>query len=260
MDTNKLKEALQSEVDRLAHVRDELRVQASLAKADTRSELNRLESLWDRVQGELARLGEHAKAPAAELGAAARSLLDELSNGYGRIKRDLEDSGLSQVAQRTMAGWADLATATGLRDAANLQEAKREAEQAATDPVFMRLLERVGGRVGASADARAVFAPPVTQAGVTVIPVARVFGGFGAAFGAGAAADEQPAKQGTGMGGGGGFGAQPVGFIEIDRNGARFRRIDAQVDSWFGVAMIALDVARRAGGWAFDLYKRRRFG
>ncbi|MET0387919.1 MAG: spore germination protein GerW family protein [Polyangiales bacterium] len=252
MDTPKLKETLQNELERLARVRDELRVQASVAKADTRTELNRLDSVWQRVQDELRRLGEQAKAPATELGAAARSLVDELAQGYGRIKRDLEESGLNSVAQRTLSALSDAAAG---HDPANLQGPRVEAQRAATDEPLMRLLNRIGGQVGAAADASAVFASPVTKDGVTVIPVARVFGGFGA----GAIPPGVSAGQGVGPGlGGGGFGAQPVGFIEIDRDGARFRRIDTPVESWFSAAMVALDVARRAGTWAYATYKRRR--
>jgi uncharacterized spore protein YtfJ len=248
MDTGKFKETLQAELDRLSHLREELRLQASLAKADTRSELNRLDSVWQRVQEELRRFGEHAKVPATELGLAARSLLDELSHGYGRIKREFEDSGLSNVTQRLSA----LTDASAQRDPANLQGLGQEVERAALDDApFMRMLERIGGQIGAHADARAVFANPVSKDGVTVIPVARVFGGYGA----GSSQLSGPAAAGAG---GGGFGAQPVGFIEIDRHGARFRRIDTPVESWFGIAMTALDVARRAGGWAFATYKRRR--
>jgi uncharacterized spore protein YtfJ len=60
------------------------------------------------------------------------------------------------------------------------------------------------------------------------------------------------------MGGGGGFGAQPVGFIEINRNGARFQRIDQGTDTWFDVAALGLDVLRRAGVMAWSVYKRAR--
>lgn len=247
MDTLRLRETLQSELERLARTREELRLQASLAKAETRTELNRLESVWQRVQDELRRVGEQAKAPAAELGGAARSLVEELAQGYGRIKRELEDASLNNVASRSISA---LAAAAAQRDPSSLEQPTAEAERAAVDGPFVRVFERVAQQIGARADARAVFASPVTKDGVTVIPVARVFG----AFGAGASQDASAG----GMGGGGGYGAQPVGFIEIDRDGARFRRIDAPMESWFDVASIGLDVARRAGSWALSAYKRRR--
>jgi len=248
MDTLRLRETLQSELERLARTRDELRLQANLAKAETRSELNRLESIWGRVQDELRRLGEQAKAPVAEIGGAARSLVEELAVGYSRIKSELEDASLNNVASRSISA---LAAAAAQRDPSTLEPAMGEAERAAVDAPFVRAFERVAQQIGARADARAVYANPVTKDGVTVIPVARVFGGFGAGA-------SQDADSAAGMGGAGGFGAQPVGFIEIDRDGARFRRIDSPVESWFDVASVGLDVARRAGTWAWALYKRRR--
>jgi len=248
MDTLRLKETLQTELERLARTRDELRVQASLAKAETRSELNRLESLWQRVQEELRRVGEQAKVPAAEIGGAARSLVEELAQGYGRIKRELEDASLNNAATRSISA---LAAAAAQRDPSSIEAPIADAERAALDAPFVRVFERVAQQIGARADARAVFASPVTKEGVTVIPVARIFGGFGAGA-------SQDASAASGMGGGGGFGAQPVGFIEIDRDGARFRRIDSPAESWFDVATLGLDVARRVSSWALATYRRRR--
>jgi len=249
MDTQKLKDTLQTELERVGRARDELRLQVELARAETRSELNRLESVWLRVQDEVKRVGEQAKQPATEIGGAIRSLLEELSQGYGRIKRELEDAGLNNLAQRSMSAFSAGAVQ---RDVPNLQGARLEAERAVADEPFLRALDRLGGQLNARADARAVFANPVTKDGVTVIPVARVFGGFGAGN-----APSSSARPGSGLGGGG-FGAQPVGFIEIDRDGARFRRIDAPSESWFSAALMAFDVARRAGGWALQTYRRRR--
>src|SRR4029077_15347173 len=123
-----------------------------------------------------------------------------------------------------------------------IQGALTEAERAATDTAFARMLDRVATQLGGQADVRSVFANPVTKEGVTVIPVARAFGGFGggaradgggdtAPGGGGRADREGDTSTGSGMGVGGGFGAVPVGFIEIDKHGARFRRIDNRVDS-----------------------------
>src|SRR5215831_1256615 len=124
MNTQKPKENLQIDLDWLARTRDELRLQAQLGKAETRSELNRLESTWQRVQDEIRRLGEQAKVPAVELGGAARSLLDELAQGYARIKRELDDAGLNNVASRTLSAFQ---AATEQRHASGLQAALSEA-------------------------------------------------------------------------------------------------------------------------------------
>ena len=257
MDTLRLRETLQAELEKLARTRDELRMQAALGKAETRTELNRLENVWQRVQEELRRLGEQALAPAAEIGGAARSLVEELAQGYGRVKRDLEDNGLNARAQRSLSALKD-------RDQANLQAPLAEANNAAVDMPALRAFDRLASHIGGRADARAIFAPPVTKDGVTVIPVARVFGGFG--FGAGAGAAPAPAPDaegdqlsaGQGMGGGGGFSASPVGFIEIDRDGARFRRIDTTADTWIDVASAGFDLLRRAGTLMLAIYKKTR--
>jgi uncharacterized spore protein YtfJ len=252
MNTQNLKDKLQTDLDWLARTRDELRVQAQLGKAETRSELNRLESTWQRVQEEIRRLGEQAMVPAVELGGAARSLLDELAQGYARIKRELDDAGLNSVAARTISAFQ---AASEQRMGQEVKGALAEAERAATDTAFTRALSSVASQISGQADVRTVFANPVTKEGVTVIPVARAFGAFGG--GAGSGRDNE-STSGSGMGVGGGFGAMPVGFIEIDKRGARFRRIDTPVDSWFGVAEFAVDVARRGGGWLIETIKRRR--
>jgi hypothetical protein len=90
VDTKQLKATLQRELDSLVRTRDELRVQASLAKADARKEWDRLEAGLLRVQDEIKRMGEHSKDAVHEIATASRTLLEELKHGYERIKRDLQ--------------------------------------------------------------------------------------------------------------------------------------------------------------------------
>ena len=208
--------AVQKQLDRLAKTRDELRVQAQLAKTETRGELNRLEAVWQRVQDELRRVGDQSQSPVQPLGNAASVLLDELKHGYERVKRELAEVNLSRVMA--------------------------EAEAAAVVP-FARTLEGLAGQIGAHADARAVYGTPVTHAGYTVVPVARVMAGFG--LGARHNAGTE-ALDGTGIGGGGGYSAVPVGFIEIGADGARFQRLESPIESWSGAAELTLRLARRA--------------
>jgi uncharacterized spore protein YtfJ len=78
-------------------------------------------------------------------------------------------------------------------------------------------VQRLGERVGLSARASAVFGDPVSQEGVTVIPVAKATWGFGGGSG-GAAPNE-------GSGGGGGGVVTPIGFIEVRAGEARFVRV-----------------------------------
>jgi uncharacterized spore protein YtfJ len=209
-----LKLAVQKQLDRLAKTRDELRVQAQLGKSETRGELNRLEAVWQRVQDELRRVGDQSQGSVQDLGNAAGILLDELKNGYERVKRELGDVGLAK--------------------------ALAEAESSATLP-FARTIDSLASRIGAHADARAVFGTPVTHAGYTVVPVARVAAGFGAG-----AQHSSGEDAGQGIGGGGGYVATPVGFIEIGADGARFQRLDHPIESWSGAAELTLRLARRA--------------
>lgn len=90
VDTKELKESLQRELDALAKARDELKVQLALAKSEARDEWSRLETTFERVQGDLKRIGSDAKEPLKDIGAATRNLLEELKRGYERVKSDLK--------------------------------------------------------------------------------------------------------------------------------------------------------------------------
>ena len=136
-----------------------------------------------------------------------------------------------------------------------IEKTKPEAEAAAileaenTTVGFARVVEQLAKQVGAHSHASSVFGEPVTRDGVTVIPVARVIGAFGAGAGPGAAADPngRGGETSGGVGGGGGFVVTPVGMIEINETGARFRRMEPPLGVWGDVAELVLFVARR--GW-----------
>jgi predicted nucleic acid-binding Zn-ribbon protein len=81
---------LQDELGHLAEVRDELRVQLSLAKAELSQEWDKLENNWTRVQGEIKRLGDQTKEPAHQIGHATSQLVDELKRGYERIRAQIK--------------------------------------------------------------------------------------------------------------------------------------------------------------------------
>ena len=90
------------------------------------------------------------------------------------------------------------------------------------------------------AGVKTVYSDPVTVDGHTIVPVARVRCGFGGGSGHNGRDAER-----EGGGGGGGFVARPVGFVEVNAQGARFVPIlDPQA--------IALGVGLGLGlGWAF---------
>ena len=74
---------------RLERQRDELRVQAHLAKAEARDEWEELEEKWEQLKGKLRNVGEQADEASDDVKAAASLLIDELKKGYERIRERL---------------------------------------------------------------------------------------------------------------------------------------------------------------------------
>jgi len=78
-----------------------------------------------------------------------------------------------------------------------------------------RVLDRASG-------ARLCYGEPVVAGDRTVIPVSRVRAAGSWGYGRGSEAD---GDEGAGHGGGGWIDAQPVGFVELGPDGARYERI-----------------------------------
>lgn len=95
---------------------------------------------------------------------------------------------------------------------ASADEAKAEVNRRVSRSEF---IERLADRIGARAQASAVFGDPVERDGLTVIPVARAVWGVGG--GSGEKAGEQS------LGGGGGLLVVPLGYIEVRDGGAEFK-------------------------------------
>lgn len=96
--------------------------------------------------------------------------------------------------------------------------------QATSVPKLEATLEKLLDR----ANVAAVFGEPVTENGITVIPVADVFFGMGFGYGrgpAGEASGEDAAEESSGGGAGGGGRARPVGVVRISEKGARFEPV-----------------------------------
>jgi predicted nucleic acid-binding Zn-ribbon protein len=87
-----LKVALQHELARLAEVRDELKVQLKLGRAEAGEEWNKLEEKWLGVQEEIKRVAEQSREPLKEISQGVRNLLSELEHGYERIRTQLRAS------------------------------------------------------------------------------------------------------------------------------------------------------------------------
>ncbi|SRR5258708_17555250 len=95
----------------------------------------------------------------------------------------------------------------------NIDQKSNPAERRET------FLEQLADKVGSSVRASVVFGERVERDGVTIIPVAKAWWGFGGG-GANPQAEAQEA-----LGGGAGISISPVGYIEIKEGKARFRPI-----------------------------------
>lgn len=78
------------EFDTLAMLRDELRLQVHLAKAEIRDEWNiRLEPTFRLLKTKLDRVEQASAATLEEMRPTLKTLLEELREGYERIRKSL---------------------------------------------------------------------------------------------------------------------------------------------------------------------------
>ena len=91
VDTSEIKQSVQREVEALVKARDEIKLQLQMVKDEARDELARLESRFERFQGEFKRIGNDAREPLREIGLAAKSLLGELTRGVQRARSGGKD-------------------------------------------------------------------------------------------------------------------------------------------------------------------------
>ena len=81
-----LRKAVDEELETLRRVRDELRVQVHLGKAEAREQWEKLEQRFEEAEARVKRLAREADEPAQELGRAVRLLMQELRDGYRRVR------------------------------------------------------------------------------------------------------------------------------------------------------------------------------
>ena len=74
------------ERDLVAEIRDELRLQAQLGKAEFRDQRGELEHKWNRLQAELDAARRTAAADADDVRASAEGLMKELRAGYEHLR------------------------------------------------------------------------------------------------------------------------------------------------------------------------------
>jgi uncharacterized spore protein YtfJ len=121
-------------------------------------------------------------------------------------------------------------------------------------------LGRLAERIGAQANVKAVFGQPIERDGLIVVPVAKVRWGFGGGAGSGptptgsaTAEGVAAASDGSGEGGGGAATADPIGWLEINAQGAEFKPIVPAMPSpafifasTFGASLVLRALAKLA--------------
>ena len=79
-------EWMKEELEGLRQIRDELRVQAELGRAELRESFDTLEQRWHELEAKLKMLGEGVQEDAGNVREAARLLVSEIRDGYRHLK------------------------------------------------------------------------------------------------------------------------------------------------------------------------------
>jgi hypothetical protein len=80
---------LGDEMDRLRELRDELRVQAELGRAELRDRWHQLEKSWHQLEGRLKLARDGAREDTENVREAARLLARELKDSYENLRQRL---------------------------------------------------------------------------------------------------------------------------------------------------------------------------
>lgn len=83
-------ERLKEAFDNLKTLRDEVRLQAHLARAELRDEWEDLEDKWQDVEQKLEQAGDEAREKATEVNVGLKVIVEELSAAYSRIRDRLD--------------------------------------------------------------------------------------------------------------------------------------------------------------------------
>lgn len=81
-----LRDTLKEEIEAFRQLRDELRVQTELGKADLRDKAHELEQRWHRLEARLEGARKDAKADAEDVREAVRLLARELRDGFEHLR------------------------------------------------------------------------------------------------------------------------------------------------------------------------------
>jgi CBS-domain-containing membrane protein len=83
---SEFKQRFQKELDEVRRVRDELKVRIHLAKADAKNRWDELEHSFHRLEAKARQISQASEEPLRDVRDAARLLLEEIRDGYRRIR------------------------------------------------------------------------------------------------------------------------------------------------------------------------------
>jgi hypothetical protein len=78
---------LTRELAGLRELRDEMKLQLHLGKADAKEAFEGIEKRWQHLEGKLKVLREESKDDLAQIGEAAKLLTQEIRDGYRHLKK-----------------------------------------------------------------------------------------------------------------------------------------------------------------------------
>jgi hypothetical protein len=81
-----LNDRVHDEFERLKQRRDEIRVQLDLGKKDAETAWAEVEEKWGHLEGKVKVLAGEAKDAAGDVGEAAEKLIEEIKDGFSRLR------------------------------------------------------------------------------------------------------------------------------------------------------------------------------
>ena len=84
---SQLSDRLIDEFERLKQHRDEIRVQLDLGKKEAEASWNEVEKHWVQLEGKVKLLAGEAQDAAEDVAAAADNLVDEIKEGFNRLRK-----------------------------------------------------------------------------------------------------------------------------------------------------------------------------
>lgn len=82
-----LRAKLEGELEALQATRDELRVKLHLGKLEAQEQWDQIEQQWQHVESKLKVAGEAGREIAGDIGEAASLTLDEIKEGYTKLRK-----------------------------------------------------------------------------------------------------------------------------------------------------------------------------